>query len=168
MQVFIFPLLKCYYLDMANYFYKRVIEEVELINQLRQVFAVAFDEDSVWNSNTPSEEYLKRVLSDNNYIALVAIGEQGQVVGGLVAYVLQKIDQERSEIYLYDLAVASEHRRRGIATKLITELKDLAKTYGTYTIFVQADNEDFEAMALYSKLSSSIETKITHFDIAVP
>lgn len=81
---------------------------------------------------------------------------------------LPKIDQERSEIYLYDLAVAIEYRRQGIATRLITELKSVAKTFGAYTIFVQADNEDFEAVALYTKLSSGIETNITHFDIDVP
>lgn len=153
---------------MAKYFYKRVTkEEVDLLNNLRQVFAIAFDEDSIWNSNKPSDEYLTRVLANNNYIALVAIGEQGQVVGGLVAYVLQKIDQEHSEVYLYDLAVEVDHRRQGIATQLISELKVVAKSYGANVIFVQADNEDMEAVALYTKLSRSIETDISHFDIAV-
>lgn len=48
------------------------------------------------------------------------------VVGGLVAYEFQKFEHERSEIYIYDLAVAEAHRRRGIATALIEELKKLA------------------------------------------
>ena len=113
---------------MAKYYYKRVdTERLDLLNQLRQVFARAFDEDSVWNSNKPSEVYLKGVLTDKNYIALVAVDENEVVVGGLSAYVLPKIDQEHSEVYLYDLAVASEYRRQGIATQLILELKALAK-----------------------------------------
>ncbi len=153
---------------MAGYSYKRVVSgRVDLLNQLRQVFSVAFKEDNVWNSNKPSDEYLERILLDNNYIALVAVDENELVVGGLVAYVLQKIDQEHSEIYLYDLAVTENHRRKGIATQLISELKRFAKTYGAYVIFVQADNEDKEAVALYTKLSKTIETEITHFDITV-
>ncbi len=153
---------------MAKYTYKRVVaEKVDLLNQLRQVFAEAFGEEGVWNTNQPSDEYLERVLSDKNYIALVAIDEEGQVVGGLVAYVLQKIDQEHSEIYLYDLAVAVNHRRQGIATQLISELKVVAKLYGASVIFVQADNEDTGAVALYTKLSRNVETEVSHFDIDV-
>jgi len=41
----------------------------------------------------------------------------------LAAYELRKFEQERSEVYIYDLAVASAHRREGIATALIERLK---------------------------------------------
>ena len=37
------------------------------------------------------------------------------MIGGLVAYVLPKFEQARSEIYLYDLAVDAAHRQRGVA-----------------------------------------------------
>lgn len=137
------------------------------LRHLRQVFAAAFLDDTTWNSRPPSEAYLGNVLRDKNCIALVAVGEDDVVVGGLVAYVLPKIDQERSEIYLYDLAVASEYRRQGIATQLIETLKEIGRGVGAYVIFVQADNVDEEALALYTKLSASKETDITHFDIAI-
>lgn len=153
---------------MMEFAYKRLnADNVKEVKRLRQVFARAFAEDETWNASQPSDTYLVKVLADTNYIAVAATEGSGEVVGGLTAYVLPKIDQEHSEIYLYDLAVTLEHHRQGIATRLITELKRIAKTYGAYTIFVQADNEDFEAVALYKKLSSSIATEITHFDIAV-
>ncbi len=153
---------------MGTYVYKRVdTKEVDLLNQLRQVFARAFGEESMCNSSQPSEEYLANVLTNTHYIALVASDENGAVVGGLVAFVLPKIDQERSEIYLYDLAVEEHHRQQGIATNLISALKGVAKRYGAYVIFVQADNEDTEAVALYTRLSKRVETEISHFDIAV-
>ena len=41
------------------------------------------------------------------------------MVGALAAYELLKFEAERSEIYIYDLAVLEEFRRRGIATALI-------------------------------------------------
>ena len=51
---------------------------------------------------------------------------------------LPKFEQERSEVYIYDLAVAVAHRREGIATALIMELKRIASLRGAYVIFVQA------------------------------
>ncbi len=150
-----------------DYSCKRLGEnDVELIQQLRQVFRVAFDEDDTWNANPPKDSYLSKVLADKNYIALVAILNE-EVVGGLVAHVLPKIDQAHSELYLYDLAVASEHRRRGIATKLIETLKEVGREVGASVIFVQADNVDIGAVALYGKLSDSKETDISHFDIRI-
>ena len=83
-------------------------------------------------------DYLKRLLGSEYFIALAAI-RGGQVVGGLVAYELQKFEQERSEIYIYDLAVAASHRRQGIATALILELKKIGASRGADVLFVQAD-----------------------------
>ena len=62
-----------------------------------------------------------------------------EVVGGLAAYELRKFERERREIFIYDLAVAQEHRRRGVATGAINELKRIARQRGAYVIFVQAD-----------------------------
>jgi aminoglycoside 3-N-acetyltransferase I len=86
------------------------------------------------------------------------------VVGGLVAYSLRKIEQERSEIYIYDLAVSTAHRRQGIATGLIDALKRIARERGAYVIYVQADKGDAEAIALYKKIGGHQEA-VFHFDI---
>jgi aminoglycoside 3-N-acetyltransferase I len=64
------------------------------------------------------------LLSSDYFIALAAL-KNGAVVGGLTAYELQKFEQERSEIYIYDLAVAAAHRREGIATALIQKLQQI-------------------------------------------
>jgi len=42
------------------------------------------------------------------------------------AYELHKFEQQRSEIYIYDLAVLAAHRRQGIATAMIQALKKIA------------------------------------------
>jgi aminoglycoside 3-N-acetyltransferase I len=82
---------------------------------------------------------------------------------GLAAYVLEKFERERSEIYIYDLAVAETHRRRGIATRLIEELKTIARDKGAWVIFVQADPPDAPALALYASLG--VREDVYHFDI---
>jgi aminoglycoside 3-N-acetyltransferase I len=77
-----------------------------------------------------------------------------EVVGGLAAYELDKFEQDRREIYIYDLAVIERHRRRGVATGLIGELRKIASAQNVYVIFVQADTEDGPAIALYESLGS--------------
>ena len=90
--------------------------------------------------------------------------QAGEVLGGLVAYELPKFEQARSEIYIYDLAVAEAHRRRGVATALIRRLQAIAAERGAWVIFVQADRGDDPAIALYSKLGTRED--VLHFDIA--
>lgn len=87
------------------------------------------------------------------------------VVGGLAAYVLDKFEQARKEIYIYDLAVSEAHRRLGIATALIHSLKRIGKERGANVIFVQADYGDDLAITLYTKLGKRED--VLHFDIAV-
>jgi aminoglycoside 3-N-acetyltransferase I len=105
------------------------------------------------------------LLGSEYFIALVAMANNS-VVGGIAAYELPKFEQERSEIYIYDLAVAETHRRHGIATALIEELQKIAAARGAYVIFVQADIGDAPAVKLYSKLGTRED--VLHFDIAVP
>ena len=89
-----------------------------------------------------------------------------EVVGGLAAYELDKFEQDRREIYIYDLAVAESHRRRGVATGVIRELTRIATTRNVYIMYVQADQEDAPAIALYESLGT--KEAAFHFDITVP
>ena len=141
-------------------------DNVDLMNSLLQVFGEAFDDIPRYTHNRPTEQYLKDLLRGESFIALVAMSED-VVCGGIAAYDLKKFEQSRSEIYIYDLAVALQYRRQGVATTLIQSLKDIARTRGADVIFVQADTdiEDEPAIALYKKLGTMAE--VLHFDIAV-
>jgi aminoglycoside 3-N-acetyltransferase I len=127
-------------------------------------FGEAFDEVDTFAKARPDPKYLQRLLGSDYFIALAAL-KTGEVVGGLAAYELLKFEQERSEIYIYDLAVSAPHRRQGIATALIAELRKIAKGRGAYVIFVQADYGDKPAIALYTKLGTRED--VMHFDIEV-
>ena len=132
---------------------------------LSALFAAAFGDDATYGSEPPSDEYLIGLLSQERNIVLVALA-QGAVVGGLVAYELDKFERARREIYIYDLAVAAEHRRKGIATRLIQHLQGIAARRSAWVIYVQADYGDDPAVALYEKLGAREE--VMHFDISVP
>lgn len=128
------------------------------------MFGAAFGEADTYTRAQPDDAYLRELLGGKTFLAVAAVRDDA-VVGGLAAYELRKFEQARSEIYIYDLAVAAEHRRQGIATALIAKLKEIARARGAYVIFVQADYGDPPAIALYSKLGARED--VLHFDIAV-
>jgi len=131
---------------------------------LLDTFGAAFNEEATYGGNRPSASYLQGLLSRDYFIAIAAL-RNGRVVGGLAAYELKKFEQERSEVYIYDLAVEDGSRREGIATALIRALATIAKERGAYVIFVQADHGDDAAIALYTKLG--VRESVLHFDIPV-
>jgi aminoglycoside 3-N-acetyltransferase I len=129
-------------------------------------FSDAFDDPESYASARPRPAYVARLLAREEFIALVAL-DGPQVVGALAAYELPKFEQERSEFYLYDLAVLASHRRRGIARALIERLRTLAAERGGWVVFVQADTDedDQPAIALYESMGTREE--VLHFDIPV-
>ena len=130
---------------------------------LLRLFGDAFDDPASYQGAVPGDAYLLGRLSDETFFAILALDEAGAVIGGLAAYELKKFEQERSEIYIYDLAVDEQYRRQGVATALIGELRRLAVERGAYVIYVQADYGDDAAVALYTKLGTRED--VMHFDI---
>jgi len=139
-------------------------DDAALMHGMLDVLGEAFGEPDTYGRARPSAAYFERLLGGDSFIALVALAG-AEVVGGLAAYELHKFEQERSEIYIYDLAVARAHRRQGIATALIHELQRLAAERGAYVVFVQADLGDDPAIALYTKLGTRED--VLHFDLPV-
>ncbi|HVT06430.1 MAG TPA: AAC(3)-I family aminoglycoside N-acetyltransferase [Polyangia bacterium] len=141
------------------------VTDLPLLRQLLAVFGAAFNDADAYQSAAPSDDYLQRLLGKPHFIAIAAL-DGDAVVGGLAAYELEKFEQARSEIYIYDLAVSESHRRRGIATALIRTLQGIAAQRGAYVIFVQADPGDDPAIRLYTSLGTRED--VHHFDIPVP
>jgi aminoglycoside 3-N-acetyltransferase I len=149
---------------MSTFFVQQLgAADLPAMRRLLAMFGDAFDDVATYTAAQPGAAYLEGLLASDGFIALAA-QRADQVVGGLAAYVLRKFEQQRSEIYIYDLAVDSAHRRQGIATALIAALKTIAAQRGAYVIFVQADLGDDAAIALYSKLG--VREDVLHFDIA--
>ena len=135
-------------------------EGMEAANRL---FAEVFGEEG-YHGPQPSRNHLERILEDEKFIALTAWSDD-EMVGALAAYEMVKFEAERSEIYIYDLAVRERHRRKGVATALIEALKPIGRERGAWVLMVQADPPDAPAVALYDKLGTREE--VLHFDIAV-
>lgn len=136
-------------------------EEPTAMRELLSVFGKAFEDEAHYTANQPDDAYLSALLARPDFIALVAL-DRDAVVGGLTAYELHKYEQAVSELYLYDLAVATTHQRQGIATCLIESLQQISARRGNSIVFVQADREDNHAIALYAKQGE--KTEVVHFE----
>ena len=148
-----------------DYTYKQLTaSDVNLLKELLKVFGEAFNEVNTYQRAVPGDGYLSSLLSKPHFIVLVAMANDA-VAGGIVAYELEKFEQDRREIYIYDLAVAAIHRRKGIATALINHLKEIAKQRKSYVIYVQADKQDEAAIKLYESFGK--KEAVFHFDIRV-
>ena len=139
-------------------------EDARVLRAMLAMFGEAFEDRDTYTRAQPDDAYLTALLAGGSFIALAAL-EGTEVVGGLAAYALPKFEQARTEIYIYDLAVAQGFRRRGMATAMIEELRRVGQARGTYVIFVQADPGDDPAIALYTKLG--IREDVLHFDISL-
>lgn len=137
-------------------------DDIALFRAAMALFGRAFDDTDGYQGAPPSDDYVRGWLGNSGNILLVATEDEA-VVGALTGYVLQKFEQARSEIYIYDLAVDEAHRRKGIATALIEQLKSIARDRGAYVIYVQADYGDDPAINLYTKLGARED--VMHFDI---
>jgi aminoglycoside 3-N-acetyltransferase I len=133
------------------------------LRAMLSMFGETFADVATYTARQPDDDYLEQLLASSTFISLAAFAD-GHVIGGIAAYVLPKFEQPRSEVYIYDLAVDEKHRRQGVATALIVELRKVAVERGAYVIFVQANREDGPAISLYTKLG--VREDVLHFDIA--
>jgi ribosomal protein S18 acetylase RimI-like enzyme len=136
--------------------------EAALMRELLSLFGRAFQDVATYSRHMPDDGYLEKLLESDTFIAIAAFAG-ASMAGGLAGYVLPKFEQARSEFYIYDLAVDEPHRRKGVATAMIEELKAVAASRGIYVIFVQADLQDKPAIALYTMLGN--REHVLHFDI---
>lgn len=137
--------------------------DVMAMRSMLAMFGEAFGEPNTYTARQPNDAYLKRLLSGDNFIAVAAFAGEN-MIGGIAGYLLPKFEQPRTELYVYDVAVATAYRRRGVATAMFEELKNVAAARGAYVIFVQADYGDEAAIALYTKLG--VREDVLHFDIS--
>jgi aminoglycoside 3-N-acetyltransferase I len=138
-------------------------QDVVLMQAANRLFADVFGEEG-YHGPPAGPEHLEKLLADDKFIALAAYVD-GEMAGAIAAYELVKFEAERSEIYIYDLAVIERYRRQGVATTLIAAVQDIGRNKGAWVVFVQADPPDEPAVALYDKLGTREE--VLHFDISV-
>ena len=133
---------------------RRLTELLELLNEV-------FEEPH----KVATEIQLKKLLNKADFYAIVAIKED-KVIGGLTAYELERYYTDKSELYIYDIAVKKELHNQGIGKQLIEYLKNYALKSGIEGIFVEAYSEDEQAVKFYESTFGKSE-KVDHFNFEI-
>lgn len=138
---------------------ERLVDQVDLARDAFQMLHEVFDE----GGERLSADYVRRLLADPRFHAFVAI-EAGQAVGCITAHDLPITRHERSESFVYDLAVREDRQRRGIGRQLVEALVSDAARRDIDVVFVPADNDDDHALAFYNSLGGR-PAPVTIFDL---
>jgi ribosomal protein S18 acetylase RimI-like enzyme len=95
-------------------------------------------------------------FEDEKNILLVS-HTNSKLRGFLWAYVLLSPHNASPKMFLYSIDVFSEFRRQGIASQLIGELKNIARTFNCREMFVPTSKSNLPAMGLYQKTQGKVE-----------
>jgi tRNA-Thr(GGU) m(6)t(6)A37 methyltransferase TsaA len=137
----------------------RLTDQLDLARAAFRMMHDVFDEGDA----ALSDDYVARLLADPRFHAIASV-EAGEPVGCITAHDLPMTREERSESFVYDLAVRQEHQRRGIGRRLVEALVDDAARRGIDVVFVPADNDDDHALAFYTSLGGR-PAPVTMFDL---
>jgi aminoglycoside 3-N-acetyltransferase I len=131
--------------------------------ELFVLMAKVFEEDR----EPLGDAYLDRLLSREGFWAIAAFTGEGELVGGLTAHTLPMTRAEASEIFIYDIAVRTDHQRKGVGRLLVTTLRNEAASLGIEDVFVPADEEDAHALDFYRALGG-VESPVRFFTFFGP
>jgi ribosomal protein S18 acetylase RimI-like enzyme len=130
------------------------ITRITDISQLNiQQFNTLLDEDKVWD-----EEQARLFLSKSDNALFVAFFENREI-GFVSAYRLQRFDNLKAEVFLYEIGVDEAFRRQGVGSLLISSIKKWATKVGAAEIWVLTE-EDNKPAKLFYGATGGIEESI--------
>ena len=110
----------------------------------------------------PRQDATERFLASPTHHLLIAHADDGTAIG-MISGVETTHPDKGTEMFLYELSVAPEARRAGVATALVRALADLARDRGCYGMWVGTEHDNAAALATYRK-SATEETSFVLFN----
>lgn len=107
----------------------------------------------------------REFLADSRHHFVAALID-GRMIGFASAVVYVHPDKPASELWINEIGVLPEFRRRGIATDIMQELKSLALDLGCSDVWVLTEQCNEAAMSLYESLPNSRSENVVMFSFA--
>jgi ribosomal protein S18 acetylase RimI-like enzyme len=108
------------------------------------------------------ESAVRAFLADDRHHLLVAYVE-GRPAGFVSAVELLHPDKMKPEVFVYELGVDPEFRRRGVATELMSDLIGMCQERDCGEMFVLTDEANVAAMTTYRKAGGRREADSVMF-----
>ena len=110
----------------------------------------------------PVPEATDRFLASPTHHLLFAY--EGARAVGFVSGVETTHPDKGTEMFLYELSVAEDARRRGIGAALVRALAELARERGCYGMWVGVDPDNAAALATYRRAGARAEEAFTSLE----
>ena len=99
-------------------------------------------------ADMPSDRAAAFLANDANYPIVAEVS--GKIIGVVLAYRLDRIDDPSGQLFVYDVEVAESHRRRRVGRALMGHVRDVVEREQLKEAFVLTTRDNPAAMALYS------------------
>ena len=108
-------------------------------------------------------ERVAAFLAEPSHLMLIAV-DAGRVVGQIAAIIHRHPDRV-SELYVDNLGVAPQHRRRGIARRLLDDICALGRGLGCGDAWVGTEVDNLPARGLYARYAEAETFVLYEFDL---
>ena len=88
---------------------------------------------------------------------LLVAEHDGEPIGFLLAYRLERADREADQMFVYEVEVTEAWRGRGLASALMEKIKDLARAEKMFEAFVLTSRHNDAARRLYARTGAVVE-----------
>jgi len=99
-------------------------------------------------ADMPSDSAVAFVANDANYLIVAEVS--GKIIGVVLAYRLDRIDDPSGQLFVYDVEVAESHRRRRVGRALMGHVRNVVEREQLKEAFVLTTRDNAAAIALYS------------------
>ena len=101
-----------------------------------------------------SKEYFKNLIKNEEiYIAK----EDKEIVGYIIFNIKEKENPIRKQLNIDAICVDEKHRGKGIGTKLLEVVKEIAKSKGCTDLYLTVNQENENAIKVYEKLGFKVK-----------
>ncbi len=111
--------------------------------------------DEVIVERLATSEPQTALLNDPRTIFIASFDDDGVPMGFVFGYELPRRHGDPSILFVYELEVDAACRRRGIASRLLRELAQVARARGIRTGFVLTNASNAAAMRLYESVGGA-------------
>jgi ribosomal protein S18 acetylase RimI-like enzyme len=98
--------------------------------------------------NPPTAEWAGKFLASEGHHLLVALGDDSRPIG-FISGVETTHPDKGTEMFLYELSVHEDERKRGVGRALVEALAELARARGCYGMWVGTEPGNAAALATY-------------------
>jgi GNAT superfamily N-acetyltransferase len=121
--------------------------DAEIAHQI--MTKIKFVEDGTEHlTKTLTADYLRDFLNYEGHYLLAAL-DGNTPIGFILAYRLQRVDRSQNMMFLYEINVAKEFRKKGVGIALINKVKEMCKQESILKMFVLTNRSNTAAYNLY-------------------